>query len=162
MTEKPTYEELEQKVQELNQRFVEGKRAEKVLRESEEKYRTYIEHANDGIAVVQKEKLTFVNSRLAEIIGFKVDELKGKEFLQFIPKDKLNQITDNLKRRLSSEGVPKTYESRILHKDGREIDVEFNTTVIEHNNEPATLTIIRDIRGGIKIDITVGVLTIAA
>ena len=119
--------------------------AREALRESEDKYRTYIEQANDGISVVHKGKLTFVNSRLAEIMGFKVDELEGKGFLQFIPKGKLIQITDNLKRRLAGEEVPQVYESRILHKDSSEIDVEFNITTIVSNDEPATLAIIRDI-----------------
>ena len=145
MAEKPTYEELENRNQELEQAESEWKQAEKALRESEEKYRSYLEHANDGISVVQKRKFVFVNSRLAEIMGFKVDELEGKDFLQFIPKDKLNQIADNLKRRLAGEEVPQVYESRILHKDSREIDVEFNVTTIEFNDEPATLTITRDI-----------------
>ena len=145
MAKKPTYEELEQRVKELEQAESGRKWAEKTLRKSEEKYRAYIEHANDGISVVHKGKLTFVNSRLAEIMGYKVDKLVGKDFLQFIPKGKLNQITDNLKRRLAGEEVSQVYESRILHKDNSEIDVEFNITTIESNDEPATLTIIRDI-----------------
>ena len=145
MAKKPTYEELEQRVKELEQAESGRKWAEKTLRESEEKYRTYIEHANDGISVVHRGKITFVNSRLAEIMGYKVDELVGKDFLQFIPKGKLNQITDNLKRRFAGEEVPQVYESRILHKDSSEIDVEFNITTIESIDEPATLTIIRDI-----------------
>ena len=145
MANRPTYEELEQRVKELEQAEFEWKQAEIGLRESEGKYHTYIEQANDGISVVHKGKLTFVNSRLAEIMGFKVDELEGKDFLQFIPKDKMNRITDYLKRRLAGEEVPQAYESRILHKDSSEIDVEFNITTIESNDEPATLTIIRDI-----------------
>ena len=149
MTIKPTYEELEQRVKELEQAESGRKWAEKTLRKSEEKYRAYIEHANDGISVVHKGKLTFVNSRLAEILGYKVDELVGKDFLQFIPNGKLYQITDNLQRRLAGEEVPQVYESRILHKDSSEIDVEFNVTTIKSNDksndEPATLTIIRDI-----------------
>ena len=145
MANKPTYEGLEQRVKELEQAEFEWKQAEIGLRESEGKYHTYIEQANDGISVVHNGKLTFVNSRLAEIMGFKVDELEGKDFLQFIPKGKLYQITDNLKRRLAGEEVPEVYESRILHKDSSEIDVEFNVTTIKSNDEPATLTIIRDI-----------------
>ena len=129
----------------LQEEIVVREQTQKKLIESEEKYRTYIEHANDGISVVHKGKITFVNSRLAEIMGYKVDELVGKDFLQFIPKGKLNQITDNLKRRLAGEEVPQVYESRILHKDSSEIDVEFNVTTIRSNDEPATLTIIRDI-----------------
>ena len=129
----------------LQEEIVVREQTQKKLIESEEEYRTYIEHANDGISVVHKGKITFVNSRLAEIMGYKVDELVGKDFLQFIPKGKLNQITDNLKRRLAGEEVPQVYESRILHKASSEIDVEFNVTTIKSNDEPATLTIIRDI-----------------
>ena len=129
----------------LQEEIVVREQTQKKLIESEEKYRTYIEHANDGISVVHKGKITFVNSRLAEIMGYKVDELVGKDFLQFIPNGKLDQITDNLKRRLAGEEVPQVYESRILHKDSSEIDVEFNVTTIQSNDEPATLTIIRDI-----------------
>ena len=131
--------------EQLQEEIVVREQTQKKLIDSEDKYRTYVEHANDGISVVHKGEITFVNSRLAEIIGFKVDELVGKDFLQFIPKSKLNQITDNLKRRLAGEEVPQVYESRILHKDGSEIDVEFNITTIEANDEPATLAIIRDI-----------------
>ena len=131
--------------EQLQEEIVVREQTQKKLIESEDKYRTYIEHANDGISVVHKGKLTFVNSRLAEIMGYKVDELVGKDFLQFIPKGKLNQITDNLKRRLAGEDVSQVYESGILHKDNSEIDVEFNITTIESNDEPATLTIIRDI-----------------
>ena len=131
--------------EQLQEEIVVREQTQKKLIESEDKYRTYIENANDGISVVHKGKLTFVNSRLAEIMGYKVDELVGKDFLQFIPKGKLNQITDNLKRRLAGEEVPQVYESRILHKDSSEVDVEFNITTIESNDEPATLTIIRDI-----------------
>ena len=145
MVKKPSYEELEQRIKELERAESGRKWAEKALRESEGKYHAYLEHANDGISVVHKGKLTFVNSRLAEIMGFKVDELEGKDFLQFVPKGELNQITDNLKRRLVGEEVPQVYESRILHKDNSEIDVEFNISTLESNDEPATLTIIRDI-----------------
>ena len=44
--------------------------AKEALRESEERYRCYINVANDGIAVVHNGKLSFVNSRLAEMIGY--------------------------------------------------------------------------------------------
>jgi hypothetical protein len=50
---KPTYEELEQRVEELEKEAVEHKCVEKVLRESEEKYSKLVENSLTGIYIDQ-------------------------------------------------------------------------------------------------------------
>ena len=45
MAKKPTYEELEQRIKELENEALEPKRAEEALRESEEKYRALFERS---------------------------------------------------------------------------------------------------------------------
>jgi PAS domain S-box-containing protein len=125
--------------------------AEEALRESEERYRSYINVANDGIAVVHNGKLSFVNSRLAEMIGYTTDEIEAKDFFRFIPKDILPQIEDIYKRRIAGEDLPSVYESKILHRDGRSIDVEYNISQVRIGGEQSTLNIIRDISERKKI-----------
>ena len=49
--------------------ITETRQAEDKLRESEEKYRSFIERANDGIIISQDRVIKFVNSRLAKMFG---------------------------------------------------------------------------------------------
>ncbi len=49
MTSKPTYEELEKRVKELEQEVTKRKQTEEALRESEERFRLAFENANDGV-----------------------------------------------------------------------------------------------------------------
>jgi PAS domain S-box-containing protein len=119
--------------------------AKEALRESEERYRCYINVANDGIAVVHNGKLSFVNSRLAKMIGYTTDEIEGKDFSRYIPKDILPQMEDVYKRRIAGEDTPSVFESKILHRDGRSIDVEYNISQICIGDDPSTLNIIRDV-----------------
>jgi two-component system cell cycle sensor histidine kinase/response regulator CckA len=119
--------------------------AKQALRESEERYRCYINVANDGIAVLHNGKLSFVNSRLAEMIGYTTDEIEGHDFSRFIPKDILPQIEDLYKKCIAGEDLPSVYESKILHRDGRFIDVEYNISQVRIGDEQSTLNIIRDI-----------------
>ena len=44
MKAKPTYEDLEKRVQDLEQKITEGRTAEEALRRSEEKYRSILEN----------------------------------------------------------------------------------------------------------------------
>ena len=131
---------LNQKKIKKNEEF-----AKEALRKSEERYRRYINVANDGIAVVHDGKLSFVNSRLAEMIGYTVDEIEGNDFSIFIPPDILPQVEDIYKRCIAGEDLPSVYESKILHRDGRCIDVEYNISQVGIGNEQSTLNIIRDI-----------------
>ncbi|RZB36501.1 MAG: hypothetical protein SRB2_01997 [Desulfobacteraceae bacterium Eth-SRB2] len=62
MTQKPTYEELEQKVKELEKETVERNRVEKALREKENFLKIVFNAIQDGISVRDQEfNLTLVN-----------------------------------------------------------------------------------------------------
>ena len=68
MIAKPTYEELEQRVKELEKKSLEQNSLERALRENEELLKATIESTADGILVVDKnEKISHVNNRFAQI-----------------------------------------------------------------------------------------------
>ncbi|MCE8422660.1 MAG: PAS domain-containing sensor histidine kinase [Candidatus Methanoperedens sp.] len=60
------------------------KRAETALYASEKKYSTLVEKSNDGIVIVQDGLLKFANPMMSGITGFNLDDIKEKQFIDFI------------------------------------------------------------------------------
>jgi hypothetical protein len=125
--------------------ITELKKAEKALRESEEKYHTLVEKGNDGIIIIQDGLLRFANSKIVEVTGFSLEEVLGKSFADFVSPEYRGVVVDRYKKRMSGEEVPNRYEIEILSKDGGKIPVEINASVIEYEGRPADMAIIRDI-----------------
>jgi len=110
MSEKPTYEELEQRVRELEQAESERKLAEKALRESEERYRSFVQNFQ-GIAFRGKINFTpiFFHGAVEEITGYTEDEfVAGKpRWDQVIHPDDLALLLQSKRRNcIQSRAIP--------------------------------------------------------
>ena len=121
------------------------KRAEEVLRESEEKYRNLVERANDGICITQDTILQYVNPQLAKMIGYSVEELIGLRFADFFIPEEIPKVTDRSKRRLAGEDVAPVYESALRHRDGGRIDIEVNAGIVTYKGKLANFILVRNI-----------------
>jgi PAS domain S-box-containing protein len=87
MTEKPTYEELEQRVKDLEQEVVEGKQMEKSFRETEN-IRQLLTFAPFGVFLIDLSgKIVAANRRGAERFGKTVEEIIGKHLNEYTPPD---------------------------------------------------------------------------
>jgi PAS domain S-box-containing protein len=118
---------------------------EDTLRESDEMYRNLVERANDGIVIVQDGILKYINPRLAEITGYDVVEATDTPFTNYIHPDEVSKAVERYNRRIRGEKIKTRYESRLIHKNGNIIEVEFNGGIITYQGRPADLVIIRDI-----------------
>ena len=134
--------------------ITERKRVEMELRESEEKYRTLINRANDAICVIQDGIIKMCNPRLPEFWGGSGDEIMGRPFTDFVHPDALSKLIDIYKRRISGESAPSLYETTLMHKDGSRSFVEVNAGVIVYEGRPADLVIVRDINDRKKAEDT--------
>ncbi len=123
----------------------EKRQAEIALRESEEKCRSVVERANDGILIIQDAVLKYANSRLAEIWGGTVEEITGTPFASYIHPDELLAVVDRYKQRIAGEDVTPTYEMALKRKDGSRFYVEVNASRITYQGKPADLIIAHDI-----------------
>jgi PAS domain S-box-containing protein len=98
--------------------ITERKRAEQALRESEEKYRTIVETASEGIIMVDSESsTTYVNDSFAKMLGFLPAELIGKNITDYFDKEHLALALAKREER-RQHGVRNSFESKLIRKDG--------------------------------------------
>ncbi len=132
--------------------ITEQKHSVDALRESEEKYRTLVNRANDVICVIQDGIIKMCNPRLPEFGRRSDDDITGRPFTDFVHPDALCELIDNYTRRISGESAPSLYETTLMRKDGSKSFVEVNAGVIVYEGRPADLVIIRDINGRKKAE----------
>ncbi|HWQ47843.1 MAG TPA: PAS domain S-box protein [Methanosarcina sp.] len=91
---------------------------EEKLWECEEKYRSIVETANEGVWITDTEAVTiFVNQIMAEMLGYTTEEMIGKQAFEFVDKDNVESLLTKIKSR--QEGIKeKGYEMRFCRKDG--------------------------------------------
>jgi PAS domain S-box-containing protein len=145
MAKKPIYEELEQRIKELEKEAVEYKRVEEELRSSEEQYKTLTNSSLTGIFIHQDERYVFVNDRFAKMHGYSAEELLGKEYKALIHPDDREVIAKRVSKRLKGESVPYQYEVQRLRKDGKTIWCEMIAAAIEYRGKSAVMGNIMDI-----------------
>lgn len=110
------------------------KEAEKVLKESEQKYRTLVESINDGVLHTDSDGIIkFANNSVVEMLGYAKEELVGKlSFADLVyPEDR--KIVGE-KARLRVQGVSDKYEIRALTKTGGIIWLSVNGTPLYDSN----------------------------
>jgi len=126
--------------------ITERKKAEAGLQESEERYRTAIEHSNDGVAIVKGYTLQYVNRRFVEMFEYSSPEdVTGKSVLSTIHPDDLSRVKDINQRRQRGEPVPSRYEFKGITRTGRMIYVEVSAATIPYRNAMVYLVYLRDI-----------------
>lgn len=94
-----------------------ARRAAEALRASEERYRRIVETAYEGIWLIDARNITtFVNPRMAEMLGRTVDEMVGRPLFDFLDADARATFNANGPDRL--KGVSAQREVRFTRKDG--------------------------------------------
>jgi PAS domain S-box-containing protein len=93
------------------------KRAERALRESEERYRTLVETMNDGLAVQDEKGLwIYVNDRFCEMFGYSREEVVGRPVTDFLDETNRRIYEEQMSER--TEGKRGFYEISWLTKTG--------------------------------------------
>ena len=121
------------------------KRAEETLRESEEKYRTLAEKANEAIYIAQDGVFVFVNRKMTELVGVPAGELEGRPFLDFIFSEDRELVGANYEKRIAGAEIADAYDFRLIGSGGASIWVFLSAAVIEWNGRPATLNLLSDV-----------------
>jgi len=121
------------------------RRIEEALIKSEEKYRLLAEKSRDGIAIVSLNgKMKYVNSFLANLLGYKINEIIGQNVLKFTHPD-FRKATISVIKQFQKGQKSMRFEAADITKDGRRIDIEDNISLIDYQGEKCGLVLVRDV-----------------
>ena len=114
--------------EEAQRELAERKRVEKVLRESEERYRALFESAAEGILIAdcETQEFKYANPAISRMLGYSTRELKEKGINAIHPKESLEHVVSEFEAQARREralvrNIP------CLRKDGMIIYADINT-----------------------------------
>lgn len=100
--------------------ITESLKTQEALQESEEKFRILAESSPFAIMIYQNDRWIYTNPAGERICGFSSEELYNLNFWDFVHPDDLAVVQSRGKARQGGGQAPKSYEFRIIAKDGIE------------------------------------------
>ncbi|MGD9047403.1 MAG: PAS domain S-box protein, partial [Anaerolineae bacterium] len=109
--------------------ITEHRQAEEALRQSEKRYRQLLDTLQEGIWVIDQDaNTTFVNPRMAEMLGYTVEEMQGRHLYSFMDEQGVEITRRNLERR--AQGIREQHDFEFLRKDGSRMYALLETSPI--------------------------------
>ena len=133
--------------------ITESKRSERILQDSEARYRNLFMHSPDAILVDVNGKVTLANEACLQLFGTEdPGDIVGKSLLSLFHPD-FHEVQKN-QIQLLSTGATETQpiEVKIVRLDGKNVDVEALAAVFSAGNTNAIHIIIRDISSRKKME----------
>lgn len=107
------------------------------LKQSREQYRTLVESALTGIAIIQDDQIEYCNSRCSRILGYPKRNWVGKNVFNFIVDEDHNKFRKRLTSIQHGRNSLRPIEVRWVHRSGRTIVSEILGALIEYKGRPA-------------------------
>jgi len=147
MIQKPTYEEFELKVKELEVHAAKAKETMHATRTDARNYKRFLKFLPYPVIVRNTKGLvTYLNPAFTKIFGWTLRELKGKEGTQYVPQTLKNEVIDRI-RSLPSQKSQLQLNTQRLTKEGKILDVILRIGVErdKDNKFEGMIIVIRDV-----------------
>lgn len=120
---------------------------------SDNRYRLMVELANEGIWAIDAATVTtFVNPKMACMLGYEADEMIGRPMNDFVFPEEQEYASQNVERR--QQGIAEQHDFRLRRKDNRALFVTMGTSPIfdDDGNYAGALAVVTDISQRIRIE----------
>ena len=121
------------------------KRIENALMESELKYRTLADKANETILIAQDSCIVFANGSASSLLGMLTGSIIGRPFIDFVWHEDRELVSTKYQKRIVGETISEVYDFRIISADNKLKWVFMSGTRIMWQGRPATLNLLTDI-----------------
>jgi PAS domain S-box-containing protein len=106
------------------------KKNQKMILESEEKYRTLVENINDVIFKLDENgKFIYISPVIEYLFEYSMEEIVGKNFMDYVHPDDLGKLLESFKHTV--KGFSEPSEFRVVDKNGKERYVRSSGRLIE-------------------------------
>jgi len=121
-------------------------RAEQQLLESEKKFRSIFDFAQDGIMLIDVNSLNIVsaNLQLSRMFGVATERLDGRHVLSLFPQGKTAEYRERIANTVSS-GFSMEHNILLQRSDGTFVYTDINTSLIEISGKRHLLAILHDV-----------------
>ena len=127
--------------------ITERKIAEKVMQESEAKYRSVVENIHESLIIEDNDgKLIYANNEFTKIFGFTPDECNNLSLKDYTAPESYDEIVERHNLRLQGIPVAEEFIYKGKRKDGTELWIEARvSSIIENGKIIGTQSLERDI-----------------
>lgn len=139
---------------EINMNITDRKKIEKIIIESEKKYKTLLENINDAVFILDlKGNIIETNIVSETLLGYSKDDFLNMRVLDFNPKKK------EFEEIIAIPTIIKNgfclFEDTFEKKDGSLIQVEVNAKIIEYKEDKVIHAVVRDVTEKKKMELQI-------
>jgi PAS domain S-box-containing protein len=121
------------------------KHAERMLKESEERYRTLLDNASDAVLIADVDgNLLEANKKAENLLGYTKAKLKRMNIAQIHPKEELKRVM-HVFERMRDQMLDSCSDTKVVKRDGEVVPVDITGTAIEYGGKKLIQGIFRDI-----------------
>ena len=139
-------DEIGQLVGNFNRLVIDRQRHETALADSEQRFRSLVEGAPEGIIVQTQGRFAYVNETVLALLGATApDQLLGRPVLDHVHADSREAVAERLRRINERRQVNPAMEQTFLRLDGMPVTVEVSAVPFRFGDEDGALAFVRDV-----------------
>jgi PAS domain S-box-containing protein len=127
------------RTEELREALTRSKKIARRLAESEARFRALADQSLAGIAVLEADVFTYVNSRFAEAFGYSRKELMALPLLETVAPTSRRSVTKHVRKCIAGEQCDTLLDYLGRRKDGSHVDIELSSSRMKIRDKVALI-----------------------
>jgi two-component system cell cycle sensor histidine kinase/response regulator CckA len=125
--------------------FIDRKKAEQALVESEAKFRAVADTASSAIYIQIGDHLVYANQASERITAYSLQELLGMSVWDLVHPDDVEWLKRRMSKALLDHPLPQRHEFRLVTRTGEICWIEFNGAIVQFGGDSAVVATVFDI-----------------